>query len=78
MKEFEQEDQFQCDKIDIADFIIKQVSKIRNKSISVKKFDKLIDDICKKFELGEDDPLVEYSEDKLMEILDKKKIKGTL
>jgi len=78
MNEFEQEDKLLCDQIDISDFIKEQVSKIRNKSISVKKFDKLIENVCKKFDISDNNPLNEYVEDKLMEVLDKNKIKGTL
>jgi len=78
MNEHEEEDQLIADKFEINKYIAEEILTIKKKKVkkmNQKTFDKLVDKICVKYEIGITDELNEFVEDKLIEALEKIKVK---
>ena len=78
MNEFEEEDQIIADKIEIEKCIGEEVLAINKKKVkkmSQNMFDKLVDKICIGNKVDINNPLNEFVEDKLVEALEKIKVK---
>lgn len=78
MNEHEQEDQMISDKIEIENLIKEEVLALKKKKvkkINQRKFDKLVDKICVKFDVDINDELNIFVEDKLTSALEKIKVK---
>ena len=78
MNEYEEEDQLITDKIEIDQCIKEEVLKLKKKKVKIitrRQFDKLMDKVCVKMNVDINNPLNEFIEDKLIEALEKIKIK---
>ena len=78
MNKFEEEDQLIADKFEINKYIAEEILKLKKKRVKIitqKQFDKLMDVICVKYDIDINNELNEFVEDKLIEALEKIKVK---